>query len=372
MVKPLQGLQTYTKKLWGIFPHTKISLETVATHKDRPAKFITTTGAVTLPGYSATKAGMRAVFDHLHGAVIVEVSKNGVWFRHLTPNNELDGTFYDLDNKVERGRVTSGHKSQALIYGDIHVEKLDPAVREATWGPNGLAGLLRPATQVLHDLMDCSAENYHSLDNMFSRFALGLTPDYDAQYGFSQAYAFLEQIKPFSTNCVVVDSNHDYFIEKWLMKFDPASKEDFVNIQTYYELKLEVLAALRKGTPFSLLEVALSKYAPKNALKGVRFLLADESLEIDKVECAWHGHRGPNGRRGSKSAFKFVTEKSTIAHLHSPAIESGSHVVGTSSLMNLGYNSGPSSWAHTHGVIYPHGGRALLTMSDNKFFAEQK
>lgn len=382
MVRPLQGLQTYTKRQWGIFPHTKISLETVATHKDRPTKFIATTGAVTHPHYSPTKAGYRAHFDHVHGAIILEVTRDGVWFRHLTPTNEIDGTFYDLGHKVSGGTVSWHGGVAALIYGDIHVEKLDEQVAKATWGyktsRKGFTPLtthLKPRTQVYHDLMDMHFANYHELDNMFKQLSSYYDDSTKAQQSFRTVYEFLEHVTTMSDNNIVVDSNHDYFIEKWLLKFDPANKGDFSNIEEYYSLKLSMIKELRDGQYRSILATTLDCMAEgckdSAVLDRVTFLNADQSYEIDNIECGWHGHNGPNGRRGSKVAFKFVTEKSTIGHLHSPSIESGCHVVGTSSALDLGYNKGPSSWAHTHGIIYPHGGRTLITMSDGKFWSTQ-
>lgn len=382
MVKPLQGLQTYTKKEWGVFPHTKISVDTVPTHKDRPAKFIATTGAVTHPYYTPTKAGYRAHFDHVHGAVIVEVTKKGVWFRHLVPANEIDGTFYDLGYRVAKGRVDWNESGvHALIYGDIHAEKLDPQVALATWGIGSksetftsLAAHLEPQVQVLHDLMDMSAANYHELDNLFKRYERWWDRENHVRSDFDVALSFLKKVEQFAHETVIVDSNHEYFIEKWLLKFDPSMKEDFENIDDFYTLKLALLKSIRDGRPYSMLETLLRAYYGEEEdelFKQLTFLKPDDSYEIDNIECGWHGHRGPNGRRGSKNAFKFVTEKSTIAHLHSPSIDSGCHVVGTSTKMDLGYNQGPSSWSHTHGIIYPHGGRTLITMSDGKFWATQ-
>lgn len=383
MVKPLQGLQTYTKKMWGVFPHTKISVDTVPTHKDRPAKFIATTGSVTHPYYTPTKAGYRAHFDHVHGACIVEVTKKGVWFRHLTPSNEIDGTFYDLGMKVTKGKVDWNPDGvEAIIYGDIHAEKLDPQVAMATWGMGArkenfttLVEALVPKVQIIHDLMDMTAANYHELDNLFKRYERWWGGNSDVGSDFNVALDFLDKVHKFSNETVIVDSNHEYFIEKWLLRFDPSMKEDFENIDDFYKLKLALLKSIRDGKPHSMLETLLRAYYEDTdndeLFDKLKFLKPDDSYEIHNVECGWHGHRGPNGRRGSKNAFKFVTEKSTIAHLHSPSIDSGCHVVGTSTKMDLGYNAGPSSWAHTHGIIYPNGGRTLVTMSDGKMWASQ-
>jgi len=390
MSKPLNGLRTYTKRQWAVFPHTKIAAETVPTHKDRPAKWIMTTGAVTHPHYSPTKAGFRAHFDHMHGALIVEVSKDGVWFRHLTPTNEIDGEFYDLGYHISDAEIRPHEGVAGLIYGDIHAEQLDPEVAMATWGytvdpslrmkvpTRTLVEELRPYTQVFHDLMDFTAGNYHELQNLFHRLGRWAKGENRVAGDFNKVIKFTRFVATLAEENIVVDSNHDAFIEKWLLKFDPCRMEDFDNIETFYRLKLAVIDMMRAGTKFSLLELAMehmcgvydnTEYVTET--DEIRFLLSDESYEIMNVECGWHGHFGPNGRRGSKIAFVGVTEKATIGHTHSPAIESGLHVVGTSSKMDLGYNNGPSSWAHTHDIVYPNGNRTLINMSGGKFFADQ-
>jgi hypothetical protein len=37
----------------------------------------------------------------------------------------------------------------------------------------------------------------------------------------------------------------------------------------------------------------------------------------------------------------------------------------------MGYNKGLSSWAQAHTVTYPNGKRAILTMCNGQFFADQ-
>lgn len=378
MVKPLSGLQTYTKKLWGVFPHTKICAETVATHKNRPAKFNFTTGAVTQAFYSPTKAGFRAHFDHMLGALIVEVTKKGIYPRHVTPASGTDGTFYDLDVCVKDGKVTRYGRVPSIVYGDIHIEQIDNACAIATWGDptRSLAGLLRPETQVFHDLMDMSAANYHELNDVFNRFGSWYHSRNVVALDFGCAWQFMELVANFSERNVVVDSNHDYFVKKWLLGFDPSKREDFENLEAYYTLKLATLSAMKEDKPFSFVEMsfhALFKNRPNldELMEKFRFLKEDEGFEIKNVELSWHGHQGMNGSRGSRGQFKFVSDKSTIGHTHSPGIESGCHQVGTSSKLVLGYNKGASSWAHTHDIMYPHGGRTLITLSDGKFWPAQ-
>ncbi len=279
------------------------------------------------------------------------------------------------------GKVQKHNGVAAIVYGDIHIEQIDVDVARATWGweddnfTDTLASKTLPVTQVYHDLMDMTAANYHELDDPMARYALWARHKKSVSNDFWYCFAFLRYVSGLSQDNVVVDSNHEYFIDKWLKKFDPMVREDFGNAETFYKLKLAYIDSIRRNRDISFMGLLMEAMAtgPRDLsmLQDVRFLKPDESFEMLNIELGWHGHRGPNGRRGSRTAFKFVTEKSTIAHLHSPYIESGCHVVGTASKMDLGYNSGPSSWAPTHEIIYPNGGRTLVTMSDKRFWADQ-
>ena len=388
-VKPLQGLQTFTKRMWGVFPHTKICLESIPTHKDRPTKLNVTTGAVTHGHYSPTKAGFRAKFDHVYGAVVVEVTDKGAWMRHISPSNDSDGTFFDLGYKVERRKVGGYGGVEAIVYGDIHVEKLDPACSLATWRyqPSpveqpvpkqfvSLVELLQPRTHVFHDLLDMTAINYHDIRNMFKRYERYCTAEEDnLVYMIHKARWFLEHVYQTGereSEMVVVDSNHDHFLDKWLLDFNPEVTGDLTNAIEFYKLKAAVLETIRDRGELGRLELALRLFTGDTDIYDeVRFLEADESYELFGIELGWHGHRGSNGSRGSRGSFKFVTEKSVTAHIHSAWIDSGSYIVGTASNLDLGYNEGPSSWSHTHAIIYPNGMRSLVTMSDNKFWSDQ-
>jgi hypothetical protein len=40
---------------------------------------------------------------------------------------------------------------------------------------------------------------------------------------------------------------------------------------------------------------------------------------------------------------------------------------GTSSLLQLEYNRGPSSWAHAHALLYASGKRSLIFIRDGRW-----
>ena len=121
-----------------------------------------------------------------------------------------------------------------------------------------------------------------------------------------------------------------------------------------------------------MLEWAAKRYV--KSLTGIQFLRRDESYVIcpeksGGIECAIHGHNGPDGARGSANSFARLGRKANIGHFHSAGIIDGVYVAGTSSQFNLGYNKGPSSWSHSHVVTYLNGKRAIVTMWDGKWRA---
>ncbi len=77
---PLSGLEAFTGRASGIFPHPKIAMESIPSAAHEPAKYNYTTGAVTQRNYIQMKAGQKAEFHHAYGALIVEVESDGSWW----------------------------------------------------------------------------------------------------------------------------------------------------------------------------------------------------------------------------------------------------------------------------------------------------
>ena len=68
----------------------------------------------------------------------------------------------------------------------------------------------------------------------------------------------------------------------------------------------------------------------KKGLKAVRCLGTDQSFSVKGVELGMHGHRGPNGARGTLKSFSTIGVKSITGHSHTPGIENGAYQAGTS------------------------------------------
>ena len=385
-VTPLSGFSAYTQQRWGIFPHTKVQLESIATMKHTRAKQLMTTGTVTLPNYVRKKAGIKAMFHHIIGAVLVEMTPEGYTYcRHLLATDGVDGSFYDLDRHITREGVTEGHRVEALSYGDIHHEKLDPAVALATWGydvsaqriipgyrsPEGelcLRDFLRPHYDFYHDLSDFTPRNHHNIQDHHFRFAAHVTggQNDNVELAMQGCANFMKAVNREDCLSVIVDSNHDQAFLKWLKnadyRTDPENALFFLQCQTW------IYSEIAAGTPEpDVFQTIMRKMGTPD---DVEFSDEDTSFTIcGDIECGMHGHRGPNGARGSTNAFARIGMKSNTGHTHSVAIRDGAYVAGVSASLDLGYNKGPSSWSQAHIVTYSNGKRAILTFHNGRFYA---
>lgn len=366
---PLSGFETYTRDKWGVFPHPRVELRSIATMFHAPAKQIMTTGAVTRPHYINRKAGIKAEFHHVIGALLVELDGDGdVFCRHLIASD--NGSFYDLDVFVDGGRVTKSPGVEAITWGDIHAEQIDPVVRTSCWGAGGVVDALRPAYQFFHDAQDFTARNHHSIRDPYHLFKAHCANAEDVSKGLDRVAAFLDEAYRAGAESVVVESNHDLMLRRWLKeadyRFDPVNAVFFLEAQR--EMYLRIQAGEDDFSPF--------KWALEKRLKyPVKFLGESDSFKIcnDKrrgIECALHGHRGANGAKGHISSFARMGSKANVCHTHSPAIHEGIYQAGTSSKLDLGYNRGGlSSWGHAHIVTYRNAKRIILTMQGRKWRA---
>jgi hypothetical protein len=360
--RPISGFESYTGRNSCIIPHPKIALESVASGKHEGTKLIYTTGCVTKKNYIQKKAGQVAQFHHAYGALLVEVTDTGWYCRQVTASD--NGTMYDLDVCVKGGKVATGHRVEAIVWGDAHVRQADPTVAALAWGKGGILDTLRPKHQIFHDLLDFYSRNHHEIGNGRARFRrfVGAPEDDDVSAELWEVASALAQRSRQWCKSVVVASNHDGALEKWLDSADYRS--DPKNALTFLKLQSALYSAEFKGQRrFSVFEYAMRE----RGIQNVNFLREDDSYVICKdanggIELGMHGHLGVNGGPGSMLGFARMGRKSFIGHGHRAGIVDGVWMVGTSSRMDLGYNRGPGSWSHTFGIAYPNGKRAMVTI----------
>lgn len=369
---PISGLETYGGSDSIIFPHTKIEMRSIATMPDMPVKMIYTTGSVTLMNYLQKKAGIKAEHHHRYAFLIAEVDSKGNWWVRQVAARKNGKAIQDLNVLVENGVVTSTEALvEAITWGDLHATMIEPVVMGASLT---MLDELHPKYQFIHDVMEGASTNRHlqGRTEPYKRFHTWLRGLHRIDEELKKSREVLEKyLRPWCKT-VVPDSNHDRawfrsWLENYDYRYDPANAELFLRLQNF------AYAEIRNGLSPKNINFGDHVFTTEAGLaKGaVKFLLPDESFEVAEVECGCHGHLGPNGSFGSPSSLSKIGKKATTAHTHSTGIYHGLFVAGTSTKLTTEwtYTSGPSSWSHSHVVLYPNGQRCIVTVKEGKWRA---
>jgi hypothetical protein len=372
-VTPLSGFDAFTGSDSAILGHPKIQLKTVATPSKNMPKILTTTGACTIENYTDSKAGHKGRFHHNISALIVEVDGDKFHMRHV--HGEDDGSFYDLEYYyTPHGRETYGRVA-GFVPGDIHAEFIDPNVESAMFdGPNSIVEVLNPEVMVYHDLEDFYRRNHHHRGNDIVAYGKHHYKQDNVEEGLQLSADFIDRHTRAEMLNLIVRSNHDEAFERWLKESDP--KDDPENARFYYYMKFNQLSNVKR-TKTGYKTINAFKFWCENPLEqrgltsvdNTKFLGRDESFVVGGIEIGFHGDSGINGSRGSIQAFSKIGPKTVIGHSHSPGIVEGAYQVGLCAYLDLEYASGPSSWLHTHCVIYPNGSRALINVINGEWRA---
>lgn len=308
-VRPLTGFEVYAGASSAIFGHPKIQLQTIPTAKRRYPRIFTTTGAVTKPNYTDSKAGKKGEAHHVFGATIVEQSENGLY--HIRQiNAKKDGTFIDLDKKFTHCSVQNAGRALALVCGDIHAAKSEPAVLEATFGKNhSICSVLRPKKVVYHDLLDFEARSHHYRD-LQSRLRRLQGDMYDSvEEEVNRAIEFIDNVAPEEVEPVVVIGNHDEHIDRWLRETDP--RTDPLNAKFFHEAWYKLLSNFEKNGSFL---PAFKMFYDERGIGRAKFIDRSETLKIGNIYCNFHGDIGINGTKGSTRTYAKLGVKTVVAH----------------------------------------------------------
>jgi hypothetical protein len=365
---PLTGYEGLTQGESGILGHTKLQFKTIATPQHRYPKVMTTTGAVTVANYTDTKAGKLGAFHHTLGATVVELDGSKFHLRQI--NADKAGSFYDLDRLYTPEGVSRGHRAESITFGDTHVGFVDPKVEKATFGTGGIVDTLNPKYLVFHDLHDGYSCNPHHAGNPFLNIAKHRGNRHLVREEVKAAVDYVVKRTRGDRRSIIVPSNHDDFLARWLRSTDWRLDPD--NAEFYLETALQIVRESYMGDGGSEYPDAFIYWIRKlteKSDKKIRALNRDESFTLCGVEHGMHSDRGPNGARGSIKNLKRIGVRSTVGHSHSPGIDEGCCQGGTSTRLRLEYNGGPSSWLNTHVVLYPNGKRSLISIIDGDWRA---
>ena len=323
-------------------------------------KILVSTGAITYPNYTRTKAGKKALQHHVFGAALVEVVGDTWHLRQI--NADDDGVFTDLTEMFTPAGVFEAERPLALVTGDTHVAAVEPKVVEATYtGADAMVHALKPSQILYHDLLDFRARNHHSIDDPDRRFEriFGDEPDC-VEDEVKEAIAFVDEMTPDFCLPVVIGSNHDEAFDRWLRNAD--ANKDPLNARFFHTMRASILEHFEEHQEWlPAFEHCYEKWGKGRA----HFVGRDQSHLIADIECGFHGDLGLNGARASLLSYSKLGAKTVIGHSHTAAILEGCYQVGVSGKLDQGYNRGPSSWTHTHCVIYANGKRSLIFISED-------
>jgi hypothetical protein len=363
--RPLSGFESYTGTSSGIFPHVKIALQSLPSSIRNQPKLNYTTGTVTLRNYVQKKAGLKAEHHHCYGAALVEVCADGSWFvRQL--NADRNGKIYDLDVCAHEGRITEGNRVGIFTPGDIHVANLNEDVADALWGKEGLLDILQPHEQHMHDIYDMRAQNHHDRGSFHKRYIRRHNAQEDICDELDATSLFLEKASRQDTKNVIIRSNHDDALERWMDNVDP--RTDLINAKFWCQATLAWMQAKdEEDNGFIALEWALRKADEAELLNNTVFLARDESYIAYDIECGNHGDDGINGSRGTIMGFHKMGRKQNLGHFHQAAIVDGCYFTGK--CCEPDYERGPSNHSFSHIITYENGKRAIISMRGTKWKA---
>lgn len=316
---PLTGMNGMSGPESCIFGHPRVEMEFMPVPKGSPAKVMMTTGVCTQPNYTDSKAGKKGAFHHTFGFVIATEFD----FHQVTATDS--GDFIDYEFMVTDGQVLQAPPLKALVFGDIHTAKLTEESRSRMMYR---IRKLKPELVVLHDVLDCESVNPHEEKNPILKAKRYASGKGDLAAEIDQALLFLKKIRKLCRNVVIVRSNHDDMLDRYLINTD--WRKDLPNAEKYAEF-LQI--ALKHGSVFPYLAKKI----------GVTATNVNDSVKVMGIELNLHGDRGANGSRGSSVQFKNLSSKTIVAHAHTPYRHAGCVGVGCQDLEH-GYNEGLSSW----------------------------
>lgn len=370
--EPLSALQNYNYRNSSIFPHVRQHMVSIATAPGDAAKLQYTTGTVTKRNYIQRKAGQKAEFDHIYGALLVEVDHEGRWFvRQLNTDNA--GRIYDANGEgttiFSADGVTTTKGINTIVWGDIHEIHLTPAIRDLCWASGGVIDALKPRRQIFHDLADFEF-GHHNRRDPYKMYALKVVQGKSIKAEYESTNRFLWMASRPGVENVVVNSNHDRHFERYLREVD--WRWDLDNAEFCGTVHLAYLKALREGVSFNAMKCAVESF--NGPIPNTLWLEPGQSYVVCKnagggIELGFHGDLGAGGARGSLKNLSLLGRKVVIGHGHGAGILNGAWQVGVM-VLELEYAMGsPGNWSISFCVIHENGKRQMITVWDNRWHA---
>jgi hypothetical protein len=355
--RPLRGFEGVTGEESSIVGHPRHHLEVVPTLPNSRDKFMMTTGAITIPNYRKARVGKKAEFHHIEGFLVVEILSNEAFnFRHVSSCE--DGSFQDLVYTWDGKKIKKDGRAECIIFGDVHVGQEDPEMIEKT---RDVLDILNPKSIVLHDIFDGHSINHHQAKDFVHQVKLEKSGKNDLESEIGEVFSFIDSFKEW--NPVIVPSNHNDWLDKWLRL--GGGDKDIKNAIIFNELRWELYNNdCAKGILAHLID---REKKVNKTWRGVKTLHRNDSYKVCGHELNNHGDLGSNGAKGTPNTFRKLNVKIVSGDKHFLYTLDGAYGVGVSTVKDHGYNRGLSSWTQSHGVINANGKFQHLIFSGNKF-----
>lgn len=363
-INPLSGIDPLSKGNSIILGHSQLQMRTLPRQDQKYPAILTTTGSLSERLYSETKTGIKAEFNHSNSAIVIELDSDTDVFYLRNLNFDGEG-FHDLDHYYY-GQYRRKESIVALVTGDEHALFNDPSVADATYHSDvSMTAVLNPEYIIRHDVLDSWSVSHHHKKDVFTKFAKWASGTNKIQDELDMTIEFIDSTTPPGVKNIIVASNHNDHLLKWLNECNPDIEP--WNAKIYHKLMYHMLEQTDMGESGAIFPDPFELYASERFQSDVRFVGRREPFKLFDIQLSYHGDVGNNGSRGSRQQFANLPEKSVIGHSHSPGITGGAYQTGTSSYMNLSYNSGPSSWHHAHVIIHKDGKRQIVFIVNGKW-----
>ena len=359
-INPISGLDriAVSREASIIVASPKVFLKYIPNmHYDIPPALMST-GAITVNNYDndrymSKRTSTLAENDHAYGAVIVEVENENIFhFRHVQASSS--GSITDMGIEYLSDGGTKRMKDTVMVMGDSHTGYHDKDLHETVMK---LAAETNVSKVMLHDVFNGTSITHHDIGKSITQAIKAGEGRLGLENECKAVKNYIKDIENRNIEVYIVDSNHDSHLLKYLEQgryvTDPINHK--------FSLKLAV-QAIDGINPLKYAIEDLLGYKSNN----VHWLETDKSCKFYGVEVSLHGHRGANGSRGNLNIFEKGVGNCVTAHTHSAGILRNSYCVGTVGLMNMGYNTGLSSWTRTCCLIYANGTKQLVNFIPNK------
>lgn len=355
---PLMGKSIFSHMPVSIVGAARQHLDSVPRIPQEDPRYTLTTGSCTAPQYSHTDAGVRAEDNHILGCVLVKQARNGkAEVRQLSYNCRLEG-IYDVDGFYGADGTFKKESIDTLVLGDVHIETQS---KEAAKAAMAQVKKYKPTYTMLHDLVSVAIHNPHTKVGMMEHFE-AVACDSVSSLGecIDMGAEFVRKLAK-HTNPVMVPSNHDLMLKRWVL--DQSWQSSYYDVDLYLETAQIISDQIREGQRLKNISPMADIIEYRADVENFKALKFGETFTRHGVTLHLHGHAGINGARGSVVSFAKSAHKVIHGHTHSPMRRDGAMSVGTmEDITENSYtcDSGMTSWAYVNAALFADGKRTLL------------